>query len=247
MKIACNKCYKLYEDLEKRTCDCGGIIKPLRGKKTKTYWTDDRIAEGFKRFSEENGHFPSAHEVDNCPYLPASRSIQRRFGGLVVFRTKNKLGDVDLSRGEHRSNFAKNLNVISKNNERMFYEKLKKVFTDVCVHREKPMSDDYKIRYDFYVYAKPFNFGIDVFYPNGLKNLMGCVNEKQSKLLNLKSKEFLYMVCLNHDIIQSQIDGLVKNKKHQLQHNVCVLSEDFFWERLDRSLSDHKMIKMKIA
>lgn len=247
MKIACDKCFKSYNDLEKRNCGCGGIIKPLRAKTSEIYWTDERLADNFLRFQKENGHFPSAHEVDHCPYLPASRSIQRRFGGLIRFRGKYNLGEVDLSRGEYRSVVVKNLNVISKDNENLFYKKLKKIFADVCIHREKPISDNYKMRYDFYIYVKPNNFGIDVFYPNGPKNLMGCINIKQSKLTNLKSKELLYIVCLNHQIARVQIDDLIKNKKNQLQSNVIVLSEDTFWNRLSRSLSEHEITKLKVV
>ena len=246
-KIACEKCFKEYKDLEKRNCVCGGIIKPLRAKRDDTYWNNKNLSETFIRFYKENGHYPSAHEVDKCPYMPAARSIQRRFGGLVGFREKYNLGEKDLSRGEYRSNLARKLNVISKENEKNFFDKLKGEFGEICVHREKPMSDDYKIRYDFYVYVKPKNFGIDVFYPNGIKNLMGCINIKQEKLKYLKVQEPIYIVCLNPDIQQQEINKLIQNKINKLSNNIVVITENTFFQRLEQALTNQSLKKYSVS
>ena len=49
------------------------------------FWTVNR-KEGFERFVQENGRLPSAVEIDAIDYLPSSRLIQRKFGGLERLR-----------------------------------------------------------------------------------------------------------------------------------------------------------------
>ncbi|MGD0855520.1 MAG: hypothetical protein ABSA18_06910 [Dehalococcoidia bacterium] len=53
-----------------------------RKTKYQEIWTWSVLKEGFERFFTENGHYPSALEIDSCPYLCTSRQIQRKFGGL---------------------------------------------------------------------------------------------------------------------------------------------------------------------
>ena len=76
----------------------------------KNFWEIDKIKEGFEKFFKEHGHYPTATEIDICSYLPASRTLQRRFGGVVGLRQALKLDILDFTRGEIRSEKAKNVN-----------------------------------------------------------------------------------------------------------------------------------------
>jgi hypothetical protein len=42
----------------------------------------EELRNGFEHFYQENGHYPTAPEIDRCKYLPSARQIQRNFGGL---------------------------------------------------------------------------------------------------------------------------------------------------------------------
>jgi len=236
-KIACGKCYKVYDDLEQRVCECGGIIRPLRGSPQDIYWTGEKVKDGFIRFYNENGHYPSAHQVDRCSYLPAARSIQRTFGGLREFREKYNLGIRDYTKGEYRSKFVKELNDASKKLEAEFCEYLVDIFGEMFVHREKPISNVYKFRYDFYVYTKPNNFGIDIFMPNNTKNLMGCLNIKLNKIRLFNDTNIItYYVSLNEEIEQKEINKLIANKKTKIPQNIKVVSKKEFKTIINTSI-----------
>jgi len=231
MRIICNKCKEEYFDLEKRNCDCGGVIAPTKGKQGENYWTESKLIDGFRRFLSEYGHFPTATEVDKCNYLPAARSIQRTFGGLIKLREKYNLGAPNFQKGEHRSNIAYKLNKDSRESENDYFDYLKSVFGEIFVHREKPINKNSKTRYDFFVYAKSGNFAVDVFNPNDIKNLAGCVNIKIAKLDPLDSIDSelkQYLVNLNAKISQSSIDKIISNKKNLLPSNIIVINSDKF-------------------
>jgi len=69
--------------------------------KGKTY-TLQVLKEGFERFRREQGHYPSALEIDSCPYLCTSRLIQFKFGGLLKLRELLNIDDANYALGEHR-------------------------------------------------------------------------------------------------------------------------------------------------
>ncbi len=49
-------------------------------------WTLDDFKIGIDRFYLENGRFPTVSDLDCIDYLPSSRWIQMKFGGLVKVR-----------------------------------------------------------------------------------------------------------------------------------------------------------------
>lgn len=227
-EIKCRKCHKAYFDLEDRICICGGVIAPTRGKIGENFWTDQKILAGFRRFLNESGHFPTAQEVDKCNYLPAARSIQRTFGGLVNLRKKFNLEIDDYTKGEHRSKIAVKLNISSRNLENSYFGYLKKIFGEMFVHREKPISEASKIRYDFFVYSRSGDFAIDIFRPSNIKNLAGCINIKIAKLNNEENNVRQYLINLNQDITQNEIDNLIQNKKIKIPKNITVITDENF-------------------
>ena len=143
-------------------------------------WDLIKIRTGFQEFRKIHGRFPYALEIDDYPLLPSSRQIQRKFGGLKELRkllgfSENEL---DHSKGETRSNLAKMIGRRGKDFEKEVYELLVNKFNEIYVHQQKPFNN-YASRIDFFVYAKNHKFGIDVFYPENIHNLVGCVNIKE--------------------------------------------------------------------
>lgn len=226
MKIICGKCKKEYLNLEKRKCDCGGIIFPTRG-----YWAWEKIKNGFERYMKENGHFPTAYGVDLCDYLPASRSIQRTFGGLINIRKKLNLDIIDYSKGSTRSGVARQLNIDSKNQEDQIHKILSRRFGEEFVHREKPigLTDKYKIRTDFYIYDKKGKFAIDIFMPKNIKTLQKCIHQKIQKIMLAECNDLIYLVNLNINLPQEQVDEIVKHRKTETPSTVKVINIDKFF------------------
>lgn len=188
-------------------------------------WTEEKIREGFKKFFQEHGRYPSALEVDIFEDLPSSRQIQRKYGGLVRLRTKLGLPEVDYTKGLVRSQKAQEVGKRGLLYEQQVYQMLVSYFGEIAVHEQKPFSD-YSGRYDFYVYSKDGIFAIDVFYPIDLFSFAGCVNSKQRLYKNFK--EEIILLCVNSKIKQATIEKALKTKKNILPLNIRVLDIDQF-------------------
>jgi hypothetical protein len=117
----------------------------------------------------EHGHFPTAEEIDKCPYLCSSRQIQRRHGGLRKLRAALGLDIVDYRRGESRIKQMKRVNELSVDTEDLVKKFLVETYGEICVHEEKKYVN-LRQRMDFFVYAKE-NFAVDMFNTYTLKHL----------------------------------------------------------------------------
>jgi len=250
MKIHCLRCFKEYPNLESRRCSCGGTIAPSRGGKADQYWTRQRLKDMFGRYFKENGHFPSGWEIDNCPYLPASRSIQRTFGGLVQFRKSIGLEITDYSSGESRALVASDRNAQARLSENNAHNEIVNIFGKVCVHREEP-SYGVNGRYfwDIYIYAKPLNIGIDVFMPKDKGSLSGCINIKLRKFQKVECrsiKDNFYFINLNPKFSQEYLNNLIKNKKVNLPKNLSVMDYQSFIKKITDDINDGRIVKYVI-
>ncbi len=196
-------------------------------------WTLERIQEGLKRFYNEYTRYPTATEFDAYEYLPRTKTIERRFGGLVALRKQLNLGNEhDLRFGAHSSRRARLINERAHKLEHKVYELLAERFDRQFVHREYFFTDDHRTRADFFVYDSKKGFCVDVFYPNSIGNLTGCLNIKLTKYQN--SKEVLpYPVIflqMNEQIKQSALDLLVSKKKRGLQKGQWLMDWTSFKE-----------------
>lgn len=193
------------------------------GKQTK--WTLEDIKRGFELFYKEQNRYPTSQELDNFEFLPSSRSIQRRFGGLVSLRKELKLtGSSDYTKGEHSSKRAQKINERAHRVEHEVHEYLSLRFGVEFVHREFFFTDDRRTRTDFFIYCGNGNFLVDVFYPDNRHNLIGCLNSK----MRIYGREDIlqYPVIflqMNKDITQEELDDIVEKKKNKLQSNQKLL------------------------
>jgi hypothetical protein len=191
----------------------------------KLIWTKERLKEGFERFISENGHLPTAPEVDQTNYLPSSRAIQKRFGGLQKLRADLDYEDVHFGRRSFRSAIASNVNRRGRSSEIELEFALTKIFGEVFVHTEKIYGSG-KNRVDFYVYSPDDNFGADVFYPNTFRSLQSNLNIKMMKYQDFPCD--LYFVVANNDIDQTSLDLFVSTKKNPLSDNMKLLTLETF-------------------
>ncbi|MEI6397011.1 MAG: hypothetical protein WCO48_02990, partial [Candidatus Taylorbacteria bacterium] len=165
-------------------------------------WNLEKIRGGFEKFYHEHNRYPTTPEIDIYPFLPSSRQLQRRFGGLPTLRKLIGLsGPTDFTTGEYGSKRALEINKRANMLEQMVYEYLIERFGKPFVHREYFFTDDRRARTDFFVYWQKGNFAVDVFYPKDKKNFLGCLN---SKLRTYKTTQLLkypvIFLMMNDDI-----------------------------------------------
>lgn len=173
-------------------------------------WTKERLKAGFDRFQEENGHLPTAPEVDLCAYLPSARQIQRAFGGLRALRQDLGYEQTDFGQGEFRSKFA-GLNMKrGKTAERELEGVLIEIFGEPFVHIEKKYGTESN-RADFFVYANGHNFGVDVFYSATSRDIQKNLNLKVEKYKEFYDSTPLYFVLANPDFDAFSLSKITLN------------------------------------
>jgi len=182
-------------------------------------WKLEELKAGLEHFYKERGRYPTATEVDAYPHLPSSRSIERRFGGLVELRKTARLDEIfDFRTGSHSTKRARFINDRAHKVEHTVYNFLVTRFGKELVHREYFFTDDHRTRADFFVYDERNGFCVDVFYPASRRNLIGCLNiklKKYSGTAHLMAYPVIFLQ-MNEDMSQEVLDGIVKAKKKGL-------------------------------
>jgi hypothetical protein len=183
------------------------------------------LREGFKRFNDEHGHYPTADEIDSCLYLPSARQIQRKFGGLKKLRNVFGLNDLDYRTGSRRQVTINKFLRLAITSEKATKEFLDNRYGEICVHEEKKYGEG-RNRVDFFVYAKE-NFAVEVFNTYSIRNLAKNLNIKLHKFSDFPFR--LYFVVTGGDFSQGLIDALISNKKNLplLPNMKCLTVEEF--------------------
>lgn len=203
--------------------------------KKEIIWTIEKIKEGFEKFYEPNKRYPTAYDVDDFEFLPSARQIQRRFGGLVNLRKELGLAVENYGNGEERSGLVASFNIRGRQYENIIYILLKEHFDEKFIHIEKPTvkenhTNGYnsKDRYDFYVYAKPRNFAIDVFGTNAARGVVNIMNIKEKKYRKINSEENLYFIYFGNNIDKGKIESWMLTRKNKFPENWRIIDiEDF--------------------
>lgn len=193
-----------------------------------TYITDRdtlRLKEGIDRFIKENKREPRSYDFDDTDYLPSSKTIRRKFGGLKKIREKFGLTTIDFTSGPTRSKTAKDSSERAQKYEKELYELLVKKHHDIhgikkTVERELEyntysglVTDKKEIRSDSAIVdrVKKHIIFIDFFYATDIRSLYSCVGIKRRKI----EKDFVkpydytyeqYFVCVNPAIVQEDLD-----------------------------------------
>lgn len=187
----------------------------------KSFWTAEKIKEGFDRFIKEKGRLPKSIEIDEADYLPTRRLIQRNFGGLEKLRGELGYSDTNFGKGKFRSEIAHKANVSGRNIELALEKLLKNKFGEVFVHTEK-IFDNTKNRVDFYIYSPSGNIGIDVFGTETMHNLQTNISAKLRKYSGFKEK--LFFVVAGDLFSQKDLDTYVFNKRNILPINAKIIT-----------------------
>lgn len=186
----------------------------------KKIWTVERIKEGFEQFITDNQRLPTSGEIDTSGYLPSSRYIQKRFGGLEKLRLELGYTDVHLGHGDFRGRIATEAGQRSKILKEDMQSVLYTKFGHDSVESEKAFCG--RQRVDFYIYTPAGNFGIDIFYAETMRTLQSSVNIKMKRYQEFK--ELLYLTVANEDFKQTELDTYAKNKNNPLPPNIHLVS-----------------------
>jgi len=178
--------------------------------------TLESVQEGLKRYKAENNHEPSSHEIDDCPYLPQARSIQRSLGGLK--KVREGIGfNTDQTKGKTRSKISRKINLRANKQEARIFKYLEDLFKFPNVARNYPFNLESKASIDFAIHLKNKTVMVDVFEPNGIRTAQSCVNHKLNKhkehptdvYVEEREVEMIF-VCLNKDITQEMLDEKIR-------------------------------------
>ncbi len=195
----------------------------------KQLWTIKKIKDGFEKFYEAHKHHPTATEIDEYTFLPSSRQLQRRFGGLPQLRRQLAMGGPeDFTKGAYSSERARTINKRAHALGKKVYAYLVTAFGKPFVHREYFFTDDARTRTDFFIYSQNGNFSIDVFYPKDLRNLAGCLNSKMKTYRKIPLLQYpVIFLMMNEDIREEEIRDLLAHKKNSLlsYQNVMTFSQ----------------------
>jgi len=179
-------------------------------------WTIERLKVAFDRYISEHGRLPMAPEVDQTEYLPSSRQIQRKFGGLKALRELLGYEDTDFGSGKSRSSIATRGNLRAKEAERELEQELAQIFGEPYVHSEKYYGPG-RNRADFIVYTQDGHFGIDVFTTETKHDLQKNVAIKVDKYLDFPKSVRLFFVVvsktLNDDDVHMASSTMTKTDK----------------------------------
>lgn len=202
-------------------------------------WTLAKVRDGFEKFYKLYNRYPTAYDVDDFDFLPSSRQIQRKFGGLVNLRKELGLNIENYSEGETRSNKVASFNIRGRKYENTIFNLLKEKFDEKFIHIEKPTIKDLsekeynsKDRYDFYVYAKPSNFAVDVFGTEDERGVLKIINIKEKKYKKADMSEDLYFVYFGNNVNKNKIDRWLDYKGSNFPSNWKILDSDDFKNEL---------------
>jgi len=200
--------------------NCGPI-----SRNTKSY-SFKELKDGFERYNEENGHYPSTFEVDDCIYLPTSRLLQRSWGGMQKFRSLIGVKELNLTKGKIRSEKVPFLLKRGADEEDRIEKKLVEEFSEIFVHTQKRVNG---IRPDFYIYTPKLIFAIDVFCFERREGLVTQINHKISVYKNFST--LVIFVPINKDLDKKYIDELLVARKSIIPENCKVMTEEelFYW------------------
>ncbi|MAG12590.1 hypothetical protein CL630_02135 [bacterium] len=211
------------------------------GKQKRKGWQIKDLKRGFEKFYEIHGHYPASHEIDTFEHLPSSRSIQRKFGGLVRIREELGLStSFDLRAGEHSSKRAKEINARAHKIEKEIHDYLVGIFGIEFVHREHFFTDDRRTRTDFFVYCENGNFSVDVFFPKNKRNLTGCLNSKMRTYKNISMLQYpVIFLQMNSEMSDEEVCETLARKKNKLHKYQRVMNLGEFKEFCEERNSQH--------
>lgn len=201
-------------------------------------WTEEKVLQAVTDFISKNNREPSHDDYLNDPTLPHPRVIQRRFHGLKGLRTRLGLNTIDYTKGDIRGDIAKKSLNTSRQMEAKIFNALFEKYDNFLKERGDEGIVQVSRQFQYQQYIKEANYYaqtsvdmaisfrdkrhvvmIDIFHPDKVTSLQGCVSVKKKKtekhpvkLVTGVTHELLF-VCTNPKITQEEIDKHVKKNK----------------------------------
>lgn len=172
-------------------------------------WTKEKIASALVLYVKQNGKLPTSPEMDKSPFLPSSRQVQRKFGGVVNLRKDLGYVDVDFGKGNFRSAIAKSTGMRGIEAERFLYISLSNLFGELYVHTERFYGSGKK-RVDFMVFTKSGNFAVDIFTTETIQNLQKNINIKVDTYKDFPESTVLYFAVQSNTLSVKDIENAQK-------------------------------------
>jgi hypothetical protein len=157
-------------------------------------WTLETVREGIEKFILDHNRPPTAVDFDTTPYLPSARHIQRVFGGLAALRAALGYELQDFTKGTARSAIATAAGVRGVEAEEALELVLMQRFGEPYVHSQKRYIRGGKSRYDFFIYAKDYSFGVDIFATERREYIEKNVRHKIRKYAETSQRIPIYFV-----------------------------------------------------
>ncbi len=202
-------------------------------------WSEEKIAEGFKRFVIENGRLPTVLEIDITSYLPSSKLIQRRFGGVQKLRKSLGYELTSFNKGSVRTETALRINKLGRSYELNLQKFLENIYGKEFVHNEKALNNSIEINsrntinLDFYVFSLDGSFGVDIFHAKDRHSLVGSIIHKLKIYDQLK--EDIYLVLYSDKVTQKELDLIISRKHNLLKMNIKVFTYNSFMNYISTS------------
>lgn len=190
----------------------------------------EEIKEQWLTFHGVHGRYPTAQEIKDDVRMFSTKTIERRFGGLMKLREKLGLKVLNYSSGETRSLSAGKSIAKVYNDEMVLQQFLCEKFgnrPNVC-HQEPYIEFNGHIISDFGVYHSKGHFFVDIFSPKDIHSLKGCINHKFKKIKNVDIVDDIFYVVENDHMEQDVIDVVVSNRINKLSKNIKVLTLENF-------------------
>lgn len=193
-----------------------------------TEWTKAEILAGLAYFFKLNERYPTAREIDNFEYLPSSRSIQRKYGGLVLLR-KELIPEShsNYTAGVYRSEMASKTYKRAALYEEEFYRFLCENFEPIAIHEHKIIRPG-NVASDYFLYlSETKGIVIDLFYAQDIHSFGGIVNIKLKRYSALPYKTIFISVG-NERLDIEHVRNFLKRRKLPLPKNIFVDTESNF-------------------
>jgi hypothetical protein len=183
-------------------------------------WTTEKINKGFEKFITTHGRLPKAAEIDELDYLPSSRYIQKRFGGLQALRKELGYSDTHFGKGSYRRTIASDSGARNKEITLDMHQWLQTIFSNHSIQLEKTFHGNHRI--NFYIQTDECNFGIDIFYAQTMRTLQSSVNIKMKKYTHFTKP--LYLTVANDSFCQTELNSYSQKRKKSFPENIRLVT-----------------------
>jgi hypothetical protein len=171
-----------------------------------TVWTPEAIKQGIDRYIAENDHPPTAHDFDQCPFLPSARQMQRAYGGLEKLRLLLGYDELNYTKGALRRARSITGHTEGTAAEDLLEARLINKFGEAFVHTQKRYYVDHKNRYDFFVYYHGGHFAVDIFTTSRPNYIGTNIRHKIPKYKNVPSTTPIFFVVSGRSITSLEVE-----------------------------------------